>query len=167
VALAAIALPDGAAAETLVPPDNSAVDQYTETYPTAGGDTDTRADGGKQTPARALDPGRVRRLRARGPAGAAVAALTVATAPSAVATGAARRGGTGEGGSSPAAKPGGASSRAVAADSSGLGPLLGQATGLSGGARGALLLAALLAAALWALAYRWRSGRSSRSGSGP
>jgi hypothetical protein len=145
MALAALALPSSAAAEALVPPGNSAVDQYTETYPTAGGKQATgKPTGGEDlTPAQILGPSKARRLEAQGEAGQAVAALAAATAPTSSDASAGR---------APGATPGGPS---------GLGEILGQATGLSS-TEGptALLPFAILAIALWSLAYLWRRKRT-------
>lgn len=156
--LAALALPAAAGAEHVLPEGNSAVDQYTESYPTAGGDRNT-ADRRPRTPAQVIGPREAERLESRGEAGEATAELAAATAPPQLADRARGQGGSGEarrprpgarGGGPPAGvpDPGG---------SSGLGAILGQATGLSTSeGPGPLLPLAILATALWALAYLWR-----------
>lgn len=131
IALAAIALPASAAAETIVPPENSAVAQYTESFPTAGGQTDgngpTRRDA---SPAKVLGAHNAERLGRRGPDGRAVAELAAETAPSPVpAPLPDARGGSGSGGGGGVAaigagRPGGASP----ADRSGVAHSRGGAT---------------------------------------
>jgi hypothetical protein len=153
--LAALALPSPAMAGPLVPPGNSAVNQYTETYPSGGGDRHTRKPDGAsdRSAAQVLGPRKARRLEARGEAGQAVATLVAATAPQSAAT--ATGGGQPRGGGADAGGAAGPSG------SSGLGQILGQATGLSAGGPGPLLPLplAILATALWTLAYLWRRNR--------
>lgn len=90
MAVAALALPAGAAAKgctrTLTPPGNSAVNQYVETVPTAGGGCPTSRihssggpPGGKKTGA--LPSRTASALAARGPVGAADLSFARATAP--------------------------------------------------------------------------------------
>lgn len=158
--LALLALPPVASAENPIPPGNSAVDQYTESYPSASGDMTTR--GGEHTPVQVLGQRKARRLQARGPAGEATAALTVATAPAPIGTGSApgaagaateeRAGGV----SGPGATGGAKSAPAFASDTTGLGEVLAETTGLSGDGPGALLPLAIVLIAAWALAYLWR-----------
>lgn len=162
--LALLALPPVAPAQEPIPPGNSAVDQYTESYPSAGGDRITR--GGERTPAQVLGQRKARRLQARGPAGEATAALTAATAPASIGAGPApssggAAAGDGAGGASgPGATGGAKSAPAPASGSSGLGEVLGQATGLAGSdGPGALLRLAIVLIAVWALAYLWRRRR--------
>jgi hypothetical protein len=164
--LAALALPASAPAEYLVPPSNSAVNQYTETYPTAGGQK--QSGEGRQTkrhPAKVLGPDNAQRLDAQGPDGRAAAELAAETAPGAVDAeasggggGQAPEGGSGstEGSASGGQKAGGSGAAPVAADngSSGLGSVVSQATGSSSdGALGLLLPLAILAAIAWSIFY--------------
>jgi hypothetical protein len=167
-AIAVSALPAGAAAEYYVPPSNSAATQYTETFPTAGGHRDSEQKGkGKRSPADVLGERKVRRLREQGAEGREIAEVVAATAPAAATvpqpeTGAAPEGEQRDGGDRDG------ESRERPADdtlagtgggtgpsgSSGLGEVLGQATGVSdAGELGLLLPLALAAAAAWALAF--------------
>jgi hypothetical protein len=147
-AAAMLALPGAAAAEYVVPPGNSAATQYTEAFPTAGGNKGTHRHVGRR-PAQVLGQSKARRLDARGPAGEAVAALAAETAPAAIAPASRKGGGDsvqgGESGRSAVASPSG---------SSGLGEVLAQATGSSSsGDLGLLLPLLILAAIAWAVAY--------------
>lgn len=178
IAFAALVAPAAAAEAPVVPPSNSAANQYTEAFPTPGGDRKTDHSG-RRPPRRVLGPGKARELEARGPDGRTLAAVTAATAPATVEAGgaptdvadrgAAAQGGTGGGGgptSGPQDEPGGdgggEASRTVAqpAGSSGAGEVLGQATGLSSaGQSAALLPLVLIATVLWAVAYLFRQRR--------
>ena len=173
--LALAALPAGAAAAPYVPPGNSAANQYTEAVPTAGGPkaTDKGRQSKSQTPNKVLGTRNTAKLDAQGPQGQATAELAAATAPSVVsAPTAATRPGGGGGQSSPSngATNGGSSDRAVPetgkpevpipAGSSGLGEVIGQATGSSSsGQLGLLLPLLILAVATWAVAYVLRQRR--------
>jgi len=145
----------------IVPPDNSAANQYTETFPTAGGGSSTEEKGGS-TPAEALGVRNARRIEALGPDGKAAAALAAATAP---AGNVARPGSSGK----EAPRPGGdgmtSSSPVVSGSevgsSSGLSEVLGQATGSSGSGQMGLLLPLVVAATIaWSVAYLWRRRRT-------
>jgi hypothetical protein len=154
VALAAAA-PGAAMAAKLLPPGNSAVNQYTEPLPGPEGNVAGGAVKGGRSPAKALGAAKAARLEALGPEGRAAARLAAATAPAAAA-----RGGSGRG-----AGHGGAGGGApLAAGSSGLGEVLGQITGTSGsGGTGLLLplvIALALAGSLAFLAARRRTGHS-------
>lgn len=87
VAVLALALAPPASAqegeEELVPPDNSAVNQYTETFPTAGGDKDLNKGnkGGKATPHKVLGSRNTEKLERHGQAGREAAKLAAETAP--------------------------------------------------------------------------------------
>lgn len=159
--LALLLLPTAASAEALIPPGNSAVNQYTESYPSVGGERTTRGD--DRTPADVLGPDTARRLEAQAPAGKAIAALVAATAPrssdaggTSEASGLAERG-AGSGSGAPNDRTG---TPPPPDGPSGFSEVLGQATGLSTtGAPGALLLLAILLTAAWALAYLWRRRR--------
>jgi hypothetical protein len=76
---AALALPAVAPAEYYVPPANSAANQYTESFPGAGGES-----GGKRkevTPGAALGAGNAKRLEKKGKAGKEAAEVAAETAP--------------------------------------------------------------------------------------
>src|SRR5215213_9066338 len=80
--LAAIVLttiPETAVAAEVIPPDNSAVNQYTETWPTSGGNA--KSDGKPTSPKKVLGKGRAKRLEALGPDGQSAAEVAAATAP--------------------------------------------------------------------------------------
>lgn len=132
-----------AMAQRVVPPGNSAANQYTETYPTAGGGAEGTGGGGR-SPAAALGSRNAARLEALGAQGRAAAALAAATAPGSHAVEGRRARG------SVLAEPGG---------SSGLGEAVGAATGTSQGLPGLLLPLAIGAAALGSLAFLWRRRR--------
>jgi hypothetical protein len=145
VVIAVLALPSVATARPLVPPGNSAVNQYTETFPTAGGAATTKKRGKQRdrSPAKVLGADNARRLEAAGPQGREVAEVVAATAPPGV-TGpdrAPRTGSQGDG-------PGG---------SSGFREVIAQATGSTdSGELGLLLPLLILAAVAGATAYLWR-----------
>jgi hypothetical protein len=169
-AIAFLALPPIAAAQYVVPPDNSAVNQYTETVPTAGGGQDTdRHGGGKRSPAEVLGARNARRLGAQGPQGRAAAEVAAATAPDvgassppATATpGAARHEQGGRGSprrrGSENAPAGSSSSSSDPSGSSGLDEVIAQATGSSSsGEMGLFLPLVILAALAWSIGYFWR-----------
>jgi hypothetical protein len=168
----------------VVPPGNSAATQYTEAFPTSGGDKKTD-QARHRSPSKVLGAKNAHRLDSRGPDGAAAAAVAAATAPSppepesSAAVTAPRPQGhhpSGTGGSSgggkrgdarspepsPAPQQNTASSRPVAQPqgSSGLGSAIGVATGFSSsGGSGWFLPLILLATALWAGAYIWQQRR--------
>jgi hypothetical protein len=162
LALAAI-LP-AASPAALVPPGNSAVNQYTETYPAAGGQAESDGDGGggSRSPAAALGSRNARRLQAQGADGRAAASLAAATAPARVGAsgeGAAGGGAAAPGGSAATGGPGSAKA-GEPSGSSGLAEVLGQATGSSdSGGIGLLLPIVILATLVWSLAYLARRRR--------
>ena len=78
--LCLLVLPAWSDAAIPPPPGNSAADQYTETYPGAGGDQTSSAATGAD-PARTLGSETARELQRAGPAGAAAAQAAAATAP--------------------------------------------------------------------------------------
>ncbi len=176
LAAAIAALPSVATAQTVIPPGNSAVNQYTQTYPTAGGNAPARGRGGR-SPAKVLGARNAHRLDAMGPQGRAAAALAAATAPisTTTAAGGASGGSAGEGrggGRAKGARHGGAaghgsiggggsgSESGGPGGSSGFNQILGQATGSSSsGQMGLLLPLAIVAAVLWSLVYLWRQRR--------
>ena len=181
MAVGLLAAPTGATAEYLIPPGNSAATQYTEAYPTAGGQHRSGGGGGA-SPAEALGAGNARRLEARGADGRATAALAAETSPGADSVrsgeaepssqssgGANRTGGSSHHpGSSPGdrervtpgpASAGQASPGTEAGGDSGFGAVIGQATGTSSGELGLLLPLAILATAAWAVAFLLRTRR--------
>jgi len=84
--LALLALPGSAMAEYLVPEGNSAVTQYTEGFPTGGGEKKAEGSGKKAaTPAKAIGAANAKKLEDHGPEGAAVAEVAAETAPEAAA----------------------------------------------------------------------------------
>jgi len=138
------------AAEAPVPPGNSAVDQYTETYPTASGDQDTRGGSDDRTAEKILGRRQAGRLEVQGSNGEAVTALAAATAP------ARERGadaGSGGEGGSPTGSPG-------PSGSAGIREIAAGALGLTPGGGPGLLALALLGTALWAAFYLLRRNRS-------
>lgn len=183
-AIAVLALPSAAAAENLVPPDNSAVNQYTESFPTAGGDKDSeKAKEKGVTPAQTLGAKNAKRLEEQGEEGRKVAEVAAETAPAPTESSASApapaprgddeggdKGGTDErpqpdakadagggGGGPPSSGGNDAGGATASSGSSGLGEVLGQATGFShSGQMGMLLPLALLAGLAWALAFLWR-----------
>src|SRR5262245_36077228 len=80
-AVAIFAFPAVSNAEYFVPPGNSAVNQYTESVPTAGGQKDV-GKGQKQTkPAKVLGEDNAKRLEEQGEQGREAAEVAAATAP--------------------------------------------------------------------------------------
>jgi hypothetical protein len=178
-----------AAAEgAVVPPSNSAATQYTEAFPTSGGNKKTDQAARHRSPSKVLGGRKAHKLEQQGPDGRAAAAVAAATAPSPVAPSttatapdaqnASRDGGSGSGPNSggspgqtqksapqrsvPPAAASDAGSRHIAqpAGSSGLGSAIGQATGLSAsGQTGILLPLILLATILWSFGYLWQQRR--------
>lgn len=187
--LAFWALPSLAAAATVVPPGNSAATQYTETFPTTGGNAEVNSPingtglsprGSKRSPEKVLGSQTAEKLESHGQDGETVAALATETAP----VSGAEENGSGGGGGARKEKGGGAAkaegrvglggSVVVSRDpvtvaapegSSGLSEVLGHATGSSSGEMGLFLPLVLLAAPLFALAYAWRRRNSSRAAS--
>jgi len=184
--MAATVLPAEAGA-ALVPPGNSAANQYTETFPTTGGNAE--AKGKKATPGAVLGARNAEKLDSQGKQGREAAAVVAETAPPPVASegggsgesgggdGSAAGGGAGGGGANdpaaasgegasqagPGAQPGAGKAGAGDTDgSSGIGEVLGQATGSSSsGGTGLLLPLIVLASAIWALAFFLRRRRPS------
>jgi cobalamin biosynthesis Mg chelatase CobN len=162
------ALPTAAGAEYLVPPGNSAANQYTESFPTAGGDqkAEKGRSGGDRSPAEVLGSRNTGRLDAQGAAGREAAAAVAATAPSASVT--ASRDTAGGGTNSEAGAPtqgggsavdGGGSDSAAdqPSGSSGLSEVIAEATGSSSsGQMGPLLPLLILTTVVGSLAYLWR-----------
>lgn len=178
VALAVLALPAAAGAGYYVPPGNSAVNQYTESFPGAGGES-----GGKNrdvTPGQALGAGNAKRLEDEGETGREAAEVAAETAPPAdlyvsPEPSEARTGSEGEhggrsnegqggqggganggGGSSGGDSSGGRTSVEQPSGSSGLGSVLGQATGAEDGKIGLWLPLAIVLILAGSIAYRVR-----------
>ncbi len=88
LALALIALPATiSAAAEIVPPGNSAASQYTEAFPTTGGERETEDSGkGKAVPAKTLGARNAKQLESKGKDGKAVAEFAAETAPAPVVT---------------------------------------------------------------------------------
>jgi hypothetical protein len=150
--VAILAFPPLAAAAYLVPPGNSAANQYTETYPTAGGQNDANKGAriGGRSPASVLGNRNARRLEARGEAGRAAAAVAAATAPNSIPQGGAQ---------APSANNRDASHQRpdVSTRSSGLDEVIVEATGSSGsGQMGLLLPLVIVGAFSWSIAYLLR-----------
>ena len=172
-AIALLVLPPAVHAQYVVPPDNSAVSQYTETVPTAGGGQDTDRQGKKRrSPAEVLGTGNAKRLGAEGSQGQAAAEVAAATAPDVDSLHATptvdtqdgaqqKHGGTGdlpkaEIPTSPAISPLSSDS----SGSSGLGEVIAQATGSSSSSEMGLFFPLVILAALaWSLSYFWRQRR--------
>jgi hypothetical protein len=76
----ALVVPAHSLAEYYVPPENSAANQYTESFPGAGGEKGGKAKGA--TPADTLGARNAKRLEERGADGKAAAELAAETAPS-------------------------------------------------------------------------------------
>jgi hypothetical protein len=189
--LAVVALPGAVAAAPYVPPGNSAANQYTEAVPTAGGPKATNK--GKQaqngSPSKVLGSRNAGKLDAQGPEGRAAAEVAAATAPAAVRAASADSAASSPRGSGPAGSHGstpakpleGGSSGASATDreggqagsaseaqgengSSGLGEVIGQATGSSSGQLGLLLPLLIVAVVIWSVAYLLRQQRKRPAG---
>jgi hypothetical protein len=174
------------AEEQLVPPGNSAVNQYTEPLPTSKGDKDFEGDDRKRRPARVIGARNAKRLEEQGPVGREVAEVTAETAPErstvevegeqdaegAIRNGGGNSGGDADGGdgySAPAdapqtgsaADPRAAESSVVADDvsgSSGISEVLAQATG-SSGQMGLLLPLLILGVLAWSIDFALRRRR--------
>jgi hypothetical protein len=179
---AILALPSGAAAGTVVPPGNSAATQYTETFPTTGGNAEVNSSidgggssskGGGRSPKDVLGSDTARHLEEQGQEGQAVATLATEAAPETATEGggssgsdkgdASGGGGSSKGGSGPdvsvgAAQAVGGSGPTIDTPqgSSGLSEVFSHATGSSSGEMGIFLPLVLLAAPLFALIYAWR-----------
>lgn len=182
--LAVMAIAPGAAAGEVIPPGNSAATQYTEAFPTPGGDKKTDEAAKHRSPTKVLGHSNTRKLEQQGPDGQAAAETAAATAPAPVTTetppaptkespdeGSASggsgkgNGGDGRAGQKPRPSSGSATGAQVAVvevpeGSSGIGSAIEQATGLStAGQSGMLLPLVILATILCSLAYLWRQRR--------
>jgi hypothetical protein len=75
-----------AAAAEIVPPGNSAASQYTEAFPTPGGERETDdREKGRAVPGKALGAGNAKRLESKGEDGKAAAEFAAETAPASAA----------------------------------------------------------------------------------
>ncbi len=162
-----LALPAAAGAEYLVPPGNSAATQYTETLPTAGGHSNAEKPNEKKnrTPSNVLGAETARQLEDQGEAGREAAEFAAETAPGEEVTPPQpRHGKTGKprhrqekqerDDSQPQAGAGTDTHGGSGPNgSSGLGEVIGQATGSPSGQLGLLLPLAIVGAAAWALAF--------------
>ncbi len=158
VTFAIFTLASTAMAQPVVPPGNSAVNQYTETFPAAGGGAPA-SDKGKRSPAQALGAKNARRLEEMGPEGRAAAALAAATAPSVSASrGTAHGAGQAPGKfRTPSGRAAGGSHSGEPGGSSGLGEVIAQATGSSSSGQMGLLLPIIIIAG--SATYAWRRRR--------
>lgn len=187
----ALVVPAHSLADYYVPPENSAANQYTESFPGAGGEKGGK--GKNVTAADTLGPRNAKRLEERGPDGEAAAELAAETAPSqlptdggsdasgggggdsgggaATGTGGSGSGGSGGANGGPASSGGDADGVGQAAKvdqpqgSSGAGHVLGQATGISDGNVGIWLPLVILLTLAGSIAYAARS-RQLRHGHG-
>jgi hypothetical protein len=180
--LVGLALPAQALAEYYVPPGNSAANQYTESLPSAGGESSGgrgHGGGGTPTPQQSLGARNAKRLEAQGPAGEATAELAAETAPPAklvqVDTGssspAGGQAGSGNGPNNGSGKQGNAQNESGGGSgskenhhvnqpsgSSGIGELVSQATGSGDDGNLGLWLPLLIVATIaGSIGYRLRS----------
>lgn len=175
--LAAFAAPVAHAEGEIVPPGNSAVIQYTETIPSAGGQKDAEGKKSKVKPGDVLGDSTTRKLESKGKTGQEVADFAAETAPPSATKqqqssqpsssekgqggegkkqgqGAPPPSGGGNGPGSGQVESGG--SLGAAEGSSAVGQIVSQATGTSSGELGLLLPLIILGAAAWAGTYYWR-----------
>lgn len=178
----ALVAPAHSLAEYYVPPQNSAANQYTESFPGAGGEKGGK--GKKATPADTLGARNAERLEERGPAGKAAAEMAAETAPSQLPTTDAAGGNEGSGGgTNTGAGTGGSGSGDTAAGANGgstssggspngvnnatkvdqpqgssaVGHVVGQATGIGDGNVGIWLPLAIVLTLIGSIAYAARS----------
>lgn len=161
----------------VVPPENPAVTQYTEPFPTAGGETDAHERKHRTLSTdRALGTRNAARLERQGAEGRAVAELAAETTPSTeTAAAPTSRSGSGGGGSGSGRSRGALpTTRGTTADNrgrigfdssavdgtSGLGTVLSGALGVQSGSAGLLLPFLLFAAIVAALIYAIRQRRA-------
>jgi hypothetical protein len=191
-AMALAAIPASAAAEAYVPPGNSAATQYTEAVPTAGGPkaTNNSKHGHSRSPDRVLGTHKTAKLDAQGPQGRAAAEVAALTAPSAVGAkaeapaapgpgapepqgGQAGSGGiqagngsnSGDLGQSAHSASPGHPAQSDSGGSSGIGEVVGQATGSSSSGQLGVWLPLLIAAiVIWSGAYVLRRQRKRPAG---
>jgi len=171
VVAAVVSAPVSAVGAAIVPPGNSAVNQYTQTIPVPGGNVEVHGKG-IHSPARVLGHKNARKLEQHGEDGKAAAELAAAGSFSLGASGSGDAGGGQAGGSGGEAGAGqagtGGSGTAVGTvvssvdqGSSGFGQILGQATGASSdGELGLVLPLTIFAGLFWCAAYFWRQRRT-------
>jgi hypothetical protein len=186
-----LTLPPVATAETVVPPGNSAATQYTETFPTTGGNAEVNTGlhggggggggggrGGPRSPEKVLGTHTTTTLEAHGQEGRTVATLATAAAPPSAGKGGGKaaggkssgggggaQGGTGSGGAQTtgsAPNAGSSLDAQAVGGSSGLSEVLSRATGSSNGEMGIVLPLILLLTPIVALAYAWRRRQQDR-----
>jgi hypothetical protein len=156
VLVAFVALP-AAPGQAVVPPGNSAVNQYTETFPTVRGAEATKKGKKRVTrsPVEALGADKARKLTQEGAVGREVAAVVAATAPNQVRPPGHTPDGAGHGKATKATP-----SANVPDGSSGLSEVVAQATGSSdSGEMGILLPLLILVAIVGSAFYVWRQRR--------
>ena len=161
ISLAALALSGTASAQTVVPPENSAVNQYTESFPSAGGNVPSGGIGGKHggSPAKVLGKAQAARLRVLGPTGRATAQLAAAGVPGTVDAH------PGSGAPGAPGKHWGSASGANLSGESGLKQVLSQITGTSGSGEMGLLLPLLISmAVVVAIAFAMGKRRATPAG---
>jgi len=159
IGLATLAFAGQAGAQPYLPPEGSAVNQYTEGYPSAGGNVPSSGGGGHRTATQVLGKNKAARLEALGTSGEGAAQLAAAGAPAAVGRPAGQSGGAGRpegsGGSSPSP-----SLYANPPGESGVKQVLGQIAGSSSGETGLLLPLLMVASLIAALAFAAARRRS-------
>jgi len=184
--VAALLAPATASAAAIVPPGNSAVNQYTQTIPTSRGNKEVRQKG-HGSPSQTLGHKAAKKLQKQGKDGTATAELAAAGTPAGAGGGsgsgsggngqaggdnggggAAAGGGFGQAGGPDAQGAGGIGSAKAVADAdkgkSGFSQVLGEVTGTSsGGDLGLWLPLAIIAACVWCAAYFWRHRRAASS----
>lgn len=181
--IASLALSASAAAETVVPPGNSAATQYTQAFPTSSGNAKANSGiNGDSSPAKVLGSGNAKKLDSKGQVGQEVATLAAETAPAQSSDeksqapkpvkqrGVHRHhhrraaGATGSGNDSSASGSGKTAAKEASGSvggsgSSGLGEVLAQATGSSSGQLGLFLPLIILGTVLWSFNYLRRQRR--------
>ena len=150
-----LALSSTACAQSVLPPENSGANQYTETFPGASGNRPTgKLGNGGRSLAKVLGKTNAARLGALGPAGQAAAQLAAGGAPEAVSE---HAGSTSRQGSVP--------SSSNPSGESGLHQVLAQISGTSGSGEMGLLLPLLMAiAVVAAIAFTMGKRRTASPG---
>jgi hypothetical protein len=159
-------VPTAAAGQQVVPPGNSAANQYTEAIPTTDGEKKTTKKDEKRNPAAVLGPRKAHKLEAAGPEGRRAAAIAAATSPvpesdrsegASVGNGDTARQRPNRNAKHPSSE--GERSQPIDVEgSSGLGNVVKQATGWSGQG-GPIVSIAIIAAIAGSLLYLWRRKR--------
>lgn len=181
-----------AAAGEIVPPGNSAVNQYTETFPTSEGEEQSSLEKKKGvTPNEVLGAGNTKKLDDKGATGKAVAQFTAETAPTTSSDAGSDGSSGGDGGNGKSdgggkgkqpnsggngqnggpeeeessANPGGGSAGSGGSGpsgSSGFGEIASQATGTASDSIGLWLPLLLIAVVVWSGFYVWRNRQQQR-----